>query len=40
MLMKPSSWQFYVRLFGPMNTPNGIRVSFFGDSCSMFQLIG
>ncbi|WP_269449091.1 hypothetical protein [Ferroacidibacillus organovorans] len=35
MLMKPSSWQFYVRLFGPMKMPNGIRLSFSGDSFGM-----
>lgn len=40
MLMNPSSWQFYVRLFGPMNASNGIGLSFFGDSSGMLHLIG
>lgn len=32
--------QLYLRLFGPNMAPNGIRVSFFGDSCGMLDRIG
>ncbi len=40
MLMEPTSWQYFIRQFGPMDSQNGIRMSFFGYSRSMLDLNG
>lgn len=40
MLMEPTSWQYFIRQFGPIDSHNGIRMSFSGYSLSVLDLNG